>query len=324
MKTLLVIGGSGFFGKSILDAYGRGRLAPWDIGRIIVVGRSADRFNAFPALHSPGVEFLRADITTAETLPAADIVIHAAASTDEASYRENPDAESRNVHAGTANYCRIARQYHRASQIVYVSSGAVYGVQAPDIYGVPEVLSEASIASMPDGKRQYAIAKRQSEQIVQTLAQDGLAVSIARCFAFVGRWLPRNQHFAIGNFIEDGLQGRPVTVKARTPVYRSYMHADDLVTWLMTIAAHAAPMENTAAGCPVYNVGSPEAVLMGDLAKMVADCFGVAAQVPILADLEQGIDRYVPSIAKASAELGLTLEYDLAGALAATIASIKN
>ena len=43
MTSLLVIDGSGFFGKSILDAFSRGLLAPWEVERVPVMARNATR-----------------------------------------------------------------------------------------------------------------------------------------------------------------------------------------------------------------------------------------------------------------------------------------
>jgi dTDP-glucose 4,6-dehydratase len=128
-------------------------------------------------------------------------------------------------------------------------------------------------------------------------------VSIARCFAFVGKYLPRDQHFAIGNFIDDVINKRPIAVKANHQVYRSYMYADDLVEWLMAVADVASPK------CPIYNVGSNQAVLVSDLAKLLANTYHVQAEIPLIADSK--IDRYIPSIKKAKKELGLHLKYDL-------------
>src|SRR5688572_21669272 len=89
-------------------------------------------------LVSHNVWLLDADITTAESLPAADFVIHAAASTDAARYLSQPLNERRNILAGTINYCRIAPYCHAESKIVYASSGAVYGVLPADLANVPE------------------------------------------------------------------------------------------------------------------------------------------------------------------------------------------
>ncbi len=84
-------------------------------------------------------------------------------------------------------------------------------------------------------------------------AEANVPARIARCFAFVGPWLPRDEHFAIGNFIGNALRGEPVEVRARHPVIRSYLHADDLAVWLLRLATAAGD------GCETVNVGSGEA-----------------------------------------------------------------
>ena len=292
MASLLVIGGSGFFGKSILDAYKRGLLAPWAIDRIEVVARSASNLTiSNPELMSKSVFLHDLDITTCTSLPVADYVIHAAASTDAKNYLARPAAEKKNIQLGTLNFCKLAEQYLSGRKILYVSSGAVYGQQPAALSHIKEDDEFQELATLDPGKQDYAAAKRDGERFIQELGGKGLNVAIARCFAFVGLYLPRDQHFAIGNFIEDGLQGRPISVKAQHPVYRSYLYADDLVCWLMTILEQSNPL------CPAVNVGSDESVLMGDLAKMVADCFGVKANAPELTG--SVTDRYVPSINKA-------------------------
>lgn len=224
--------------------------------------------------------------------------------------------EQQNIQAGTYNYCSLAKKFHANSKILYVSSGAVYGKQPANQTHIPEDYIANDLSGLSNGKRDYAFAKRDAENAVKNLGQEGLSVSIARCFAFVGPWLPRNQHFAVGNFIEDGLQGRYITVKTKDKVYRSYMYADDLVEWLMTMAVHANPL------CPVYNVGSDQAIIMGDLAKLIANEFGVDASVPEIT--ESSIDRFIPSIEKAKQELHLTLKYDLISAIRRTVKDIQS
>jgi nucleoside-diphosphate-sugar epimerase len=81
------------------------------------------------------------------------------------------------------------------------------------------------------------------------------------------------------------------------------MYADDLVEWLMTIADDASPK------CPIYNVGSNQAVLVSDLAKALAKSYYLAAEIPHISDSK--IDRYIPSIKKAEKELGLYVKFEL-------------
>ncbi len=130
----------------------------------------------------------------------------------------------------------------------------------------------------------------------------------------MGQYLPRNQHFAIGNFIGCALEGRPIEVRATSPVIRSYMYADDLVVWLMTIAEHA----NCA--CPIYNVGSDEPIGILELAQTIAKRSGLA--VLHAPQESQPVDRYVPAIDTARAQ-GMKLQYDLSRALDATFHGIQ-
>jgi len=316
MSTLLVIGGTGFFGKSILDSFRRGALEKWGVERVIAMSRNAERLRKeAPQLISSSVELYSADIATSTTLPAADIVIHAATSTDTAKYISRLSEVKEHNLAGMENFCDLAKTVHTKSKILYVSSGAVYGKQPISLSHISEEYIADDLSELPEGKREYAAAKCYAEDAIKNLGKSGLSVSIARCFAFVGPWLPRNQHYAVGNFIEDGLTGRPISVQARKKVYRSYMYPDDLVEWLMAIAADANAL------CPVYNVGSNQAVEIRTLAEIVAGEFNVDVQLPEITD--STIDRYIPSIDKAFHELGLTLHYDLISAIQQTIRSCK-
>ena len=311
-----MIGGSGFFGKSILDCYRRGLLAPWKIDRIDVVARTASNLMiSNPELMSETVFLHDLDITNCTQLPTAHYVIHAAASTDINNYLSRPAKEKKNIQLGTSHFCHLASQFFVDSKILYVSSGAVYGQQSENTSHIAEDDDFQVIGTLDKGKQDYAAAKRDGESYIRELGDKGLRVAIARCFAFVGPYLPRDQHFAIGNFIEDGLRSRAITVKAQNPVYRSYLFADDLVIWLMTI------LEQSSAQCPVVNVGSEEAILMGDLAEMVAQFFGVQADIPQLTGMS--VNRYVPSIDKAL-ELGCPKPLKLSDALVATIKAINS
>jgi len=315
MANLLVIGGTGFFGKSILDGFQRGLLDAWGIETIDVMARHTKEFKGTHAnLINDKVKFHTLDIAKCNALPKADYVIHAAASTNAVNYLIQPEEEKINIQAGTYNYCKLALDYHQHSRIVFCSSGAVYGRQPEGIELISENSALEPIATLAENKKDYAAAKRDAENAFIDLGHAGLQVSIARCFAFVGTFLPRDQHFAIGNFIEDGLKNRPIIVKANRPVFRSYMHADDLVNWLMTICHSASSL------CPIYNVGSNNALAIEDLAELVAKRFNVDIHKEKFS--QESVDRYIPSIDKAKKELGLKLSIDIDNAINKTIDAI--
>ncbi len=316
MKTLLVIGGTGFFGKSILDAFGRGLLKPWAITHVISMSRNAQSLlQDAPELVTQGVELLTADIRNSASLPEADYVIHAAASTDIRNYLSKPEQEMYNIQAGTYNFCELVKKTHKKSKIVYVSSGAVYGVQPDDLEKVSEEFQYETLDSMDAGKIDYAIAKQNAESAIKALANDEINISIARCFAFVGPWLPRNQHFVVGNFIDDILNKRPIIVKAAHEVIRSYMYADDLVVWLMAIANFGNSK------CPTFNVGSDDAINVKSMAFNLAKSSKLEVSLPDFNS--QRVDRYIPSIDKAKDILNLTLSYNSIDSINKTIRDCK-
>jgi nucleoside-diphosphate-sugar epimerase len=317
MASLLVIGGSGFFGKSILDAFQRNLLDSWDIDSLMIMARHPEELQKnHSQLITSKVKLLKGDITSINELPFADYVIHAAASSDARNYLTSPFGERSNIIMGTLNYCELARKFHQKSKIVYVSSGAVYGPQPYNLEKIDEDFVFLDADQLAESKRDYVLAKRESESLVKRLANNGLNVSIARCFAFVGKWLPRNQHFAIGNFIADILSGKSIEVKASHRVYRSYMYADDLVIWLMSI------MYNSSAECPIFNVGSDQAIHLRDLAFMLGKSHSVGIIMPSINNVT--IDRYVPSITKAKEELGLGLKFNLAQSINETLFRLRD
>jgi dTDP-glucose 4,6-dehydratase len=316
MASLLVIGGSGFFGKSILDAFQRNLLDPWSINSLIIMARHPEELQKnHSQLITSKVKLLKGDIVSVNELPFADYVIHAAASTDARNYNLAPLKERSNIIRGTLNYCELAKKFNQKSKIVYVSSGAVYGTQPYDLEKIPEDFYFLDAEQLPESKRDYAYAKRDSEKAINDLGNYGLDVSIARCFAFLGPWLPLDQHFAIGNFINDGLNNRKIKVTAKHKVFRSYMYADDLVEWLMKISEKSNP------SCPIYNVGSDQSILIDELSQKISSIFGQNA--PMYSHESDYIDRYVPNIDKAKNELNLKNKYHLDDAIKLTIKLLK-
>jgi dTDP-glucose 4,6-dehydratase len=171
-----------------------------------------------------------------------------------------------------------------ARRLLLLSSGAVCGAWDPS-----------------DPRAVYANGKREAERLCGEYArQHGIACPIARGFAFVGPYLPLDLHFAIGNFIRDCLERRPIEIRGDGTPLRSYLYAADMAAWLWTILVRGQ------SGVP-YDVGSERAISIGELAETVARALESPVPVRIAQAPRTGepAERYVPETARARAELGL-------------------
>jgi dTDP-glucose 4,6-dehydratase len=314
-RKLLIIGGSGFIGKSIIDAYQRGNLRRWDINDIVILSRNSTALKKIFSLKSNSkIKLINCDISECEQIENADLIIHAAASTNAKKYLDNPNDEYINNLKNVNNYIKLAKKFHKNSKILFLSSGAVYGKQNIKIKRIPEdYKNNEAINNLAINKILYAKSKIESENSFIKLAENDFNVAIARCFSFIGPFLPRDQHFAIGNFINDGMIGNNIKVKATTHVIRSYMFSDDLVDWLIQI------LEYSSNQCPIFNVGSKDEIEIKDLAKLIAKKFNV--EIEIKKRNKYPIDIYVPCINKAI-KYGLRVKYNLEEALDETIRRI--
>jgi dTDP-glucose 4,6-dehydratase len=161
----------------------------------------------------------------------------------------------------------------------------------------------------------YDEGKRAAEHLcaLQAIAE-GFEAKIARCFAFVGPHLPLDSHFAIGNFIQDALLGRPMVIQGDGTPYRSYLYASDLAVALWTILFRGVSAR-------AYNVGSREHLTIAELASAVCDAMEVPQLIRILEKpLESGMrpSRYVPDVSRVEQELCFRESVPLADAIRKT------
>jgi nucleoside-diphosphate-sugar epimerase len=294
---LFMTGGTGFFGRWIVETLlHANRELDLDI-RITLLTRSADAFaKRSPHLaHHPSVELLIGDVTDFED-PTHRFthLIHAATPADAKLARERPLELYRTITLGTQRILELAAA-HGTRRFLNVSSGAVYGKEAAH---VDEASQNASDSMDPN--QTYGIAKRTAEHLCQlAAARSQLEVVTARCFAFIGPHLPTDAHYAAGNFLGAALRGEPIQVQGDGSAVRSYMHTTELVVWLLRLLTHGKNMN-------AYNVGSEETVSISQLAQSIARLGGVDHSVLGLPRPGMAPSIYVPSTKKAQNELELT------------------
>lgn len=308
---LFVTGGTGFFGRWMLETFLR---ANQDLGLgadVIVLTRDPEAFAAAAphmAMH-PQVSLHPGDVRSFE-FPSV-ICSHVLHLATETALRASPAASFQTAVEGTARVLAFA-EAATARKVLITSSGAVYGPQPPELERISE--DYAGAPRSEDASAGYAHGKRAAEYLGSVAAAEGrLEVKIARCFAFVGPMLPLDANFAIGNFIRDALIGDAIRVTGDGTARRSYLYAADLAVWLWTI------LFKGESGRP-YNVGSDADLSIAELAGLVAAIVQPGTPVEIGGKQAAGVmpRHYVPSTVRAADELGLQLNIDLDAAVQRT------
>jgi len=314
-KRIFITGGTGFFGKWLLFSFLYNNYKFPTGALVTVLTRNIESFlNEFPTLkNEQSLDFVEGDILTCNfPNKGFDYIIHAATDADAKLNTEDPLLMLETITKGTKRILDFAKTQPLKSFLL-TSSGAVYGKQPSNITHVKE--DDGFYIDVNNTESAYAEGKRIAELYCSIYyKQHAVPVKIARCYAFVGPFLPLNKHFAIGNFILNGLQNQDIIIRGDGSPYRSYMYAADLAIWLWNILL-------TGENNTPYNVGSDDSVSIKETAEAVALVFNNRIKYSILGEpTGQPVQRYVPNIDKAVNTLNVKASIKLTDAIKRTVA----
>lgn len=288
----LITGGTGFVGTALAAAAERDQI------EISVMGRTPNKNLASRAA------FIQHDVT--QPFPRStifDAIVHAATPASAVVNIIRPREMLEVIVRGTINALSFAAAHHNTPDFLFISSGAVYGEMPKDIERFDEACR--SSPSVIDVSSAYAEGKRIAELLVAIANFEGKCRGrIARLFAFSGPNLPRDRHFAVGNFVRDAVNKQCIVVRSDGSAIRSYLDEKDMAEWILAILKRGEP------GFP-YHVGSERAISIKDLAFLVArryeELTNSGCSVEILGErsLLDGVSRYVPSTKQTRQLLGV-------------------
>ncbi|NJD25034.1 MAG: NAD(P)-dependent oxidoreductase [Betaproteobacteria bacterium] len=313
---LLLTGGTGFIGRWLLEALQQANDRLGLELRITVPSRQPEAFRQRAGHLLANGKLTLAPLDLAATPPDGEFthIIHAATDASATLNEEAPLTVFRTIVRGTEHVLELAT-VQSGVKLLFLSSGAVYGQQPPELAGIPEHWNGSP--DLQVARNAYGEAKRAAEMLCAIYRkQFGVDVVTARIFSLLGPFLPLGTHFAAGNFIQDALSGREVIVRGSGRAVRSYLYPGDLVVWLLTLLTR----RNKAAA---YNIGSEHAVSIAELARMTSLLLG-NGQFSILGKDDTGWNpgRYVPDTSLIRNEFGLRESIPLETALANTASSI--
>lgn len=299
-ESLFITGGTGFVGTWLVEsfAWANERLRLNAKATVLTRNPEAFRAKAPIAANHVSVQLLKGNLQDFEP-PQDDYPFAIHAATDQiAPSREEPAGTFERELNGTRRVLGFAHQ-HGVKRLLFTSSGAVYGKQPPELERVREEYPGAPYPTEPGAA--YGEAKRASELLCASWAhQFDFDTVIARLFAFAGPHLPLDSNFAVGNFVRDVLAGGPVRIAGDGTPYRAYLYAADMAIWLWHLLVRGESARP-------YNVGSPEAITIRELAQLIVDTVSPDMTVEVAGKPNANTRpaRYVPSVERAAKELGL-------------------
>ncbi len=314
-KRLLITGGTGFLGTWLIETLAWFNTQCDRACQIDVLTRRPEKFiRKIPHLAGRAdIHLLTSDVQHFTGLERTyDFIIHAAAPADPGSHQQEPLQVADTIVEGTKRLLEFTRG-QCVESFLFVSSGAVYGIQPPTLSHLPEDYAGGPLIGHP--RAVYGEAKRYAEVLCTIHCNHyGIPVRIARPFTFLGPYQDLESGFAITDFLRDGLRGLPLRIRGDGTTLRSYYYASDCIVALLKILLEA-PVGH------IYNVGSDEPVSILTLAQTVATTLGT--QLPIIVEQQPHPDqlpaRYVPDISLGKTDLGLAVWTDLSTALQNTI-----
>jgi nucleoside-diphosphate-sugar epimerase len=315
-QNIFITGGTGFFGSWLLESLSCVNDHLDAQIQATVLSRHPELFAIWhPNIaNHPWLSWVKGDVKDF-TFPKGEFqfVIHAASEGDLQEVEKTPLVQFDTIVNGTRHVLDFAAS-HGTRKMLFTSSGAVYGKQPPELMYIPEDYSGSPDTMLQ--RSEYGEAKRAGELMGQLFAhQFGFEVKIARCFTFVGPYLPLDANFAVGNFIKDVMNSRPIVIKGDGTPLRSYLYAADLMIWLWTI------LMKGKSGHP-YNVGSMQPISIFQLAELISKLSGEKREIRLKGKPTPGLipERYIPSNDRAQFELGLAEYTALENAIIKTMA----
>jgi len=302
MARAVVTGGAGFLGSHLCEGL---RARGWEVVAIdsLLTGRSE---NLESLEGDPAFEFIQHDVTEYVSLDGpVDAVLHFASPASPRDYLEYPIKTLKVGSLGTHNTLGLAKD--KGARYLLASTSEIYG--DPLVHPQPESYWGNVNPIGPRGV--YDEAKRFAEAMALAYHRaHGLDVKIVRIFNTHGPRLRSGDGRVVSNFLNQAIDGKPLSVYGDGKQTRSFCYVADEVRGILGLldSSWTGPM----------NIGNPDEFTVLELAELVLEVTGSTSEITFEALPVDDPVRRRPDISLARRELGWRPEVDLREGLALT------
>ena len=259
-RVALVTGGFGFIGSNLV-------LRLLELGaRVRVLARSWPPLADGSEYELPNVRLFKGDIrdeaVVHEAAEQCDFVFHLAGKSGASASNESP-LEDLDVNCrGLLLLLNALRQLSPDAVLVFPSSRLVYAPKLP--LPVSELAATQPLSI-------YGAHKLASENYLHIYRNEfGLNSAVLRITNPYGPFQrPEQRSYGVINqFIHEAVRGQTITLFGEGDQLRDYIHIDDVVEAMVTVAASPAAWNGT------FNVASGSGTSLAELARLIVDVAG--------------------------------------------------
>jgi nucleoside-diphosphate-sugar epimerase len=194
----------------------------------------------------------------------ADFVVHAASPAAPRKYQADPVGTVQANTLGTLSVLDLARR-SGSEGVLYLSSGAVYGLAADEL----DLIAEHAYGALDplDPRSCYAEGKRIGETLCAAYhRQYGVPAKIARISHTYGPGVDLEEGRVFADFVADVVARRDIHVKSAGTDRRPFCYVADVTVAFLLLLLQGAPGE-------AYNVGMDQEMSVRELADLLVRLF---------------------------------------------------
>lgn len=279
--NFVVIGASGFLGRWLASFFTYLQLSGTFQGTLTLIARDESKIVEFQNMPQSQLRrVIQTDKLRSNSFshlnPERVVVFFAASSTSSATLLREKSDEKAVLLAEQV----ISSMPEKHVTFIHLSSGGIYDPSARQLQAIPSnyKLQIASENAYIDEKIYLEAWSRKQNLLGRFTSRN------PRLFSFYGPGLQLDRHFAIGEFMRQGIEGSPILVKGNPSNMRSYLYPTDAIWQLLLQGQLSEPVHQ--------QLGSGRPIAIHEVAKLIAGVYGVPFHLS--ATHSQNTDNYVP------------------------------